>query len=568
MAIKENIVSTYKAKASLGMKRDKGEQSPTSNIEKINDNLQQTITTLSSITNEFKLLNKSLEKQLVIKGREQYAAEEAAMEATPVREEREQAGNLRNDIKDLATNPVVGAALAGLLYFFLPKDTQETIKNALAGFAKGVGDTIGPISELSTEVKIAGGALALFATSKILTKVLDSITTVVKITKTLASIPGRFGKLSKLGKVAAVGAVGAAGVAATREYLEEEEEEVEETTEVAPPTAAAPTPTPPPTEGAAAPPPVAEKPAVPAPPPEPAPPPKPVEPPAAAAAPAPAMKPSMVGPPSAEIPAKAEKVPGKPSGAPKKGPGFSAGVSAIKAALDKEGVTNPEARAQILAQTAHESGGFKYTEEIASGERYEGRKDLGNVQPGDGLRYKGRGFLQVTGRSNYESISKDLGVDFVSNPDKLADQKYAAESALWFFKRPWNAKRIKDWGDTKAVTKVVNGGYNGLEERIKYFASFSKEEEGGGTQLQPGGGEVVAPQLEVARPGKGTAIAAMSEKVDTVPVRAGGTQVNNIDLSSNKKIGDKQADTPLPIPSPIANRGSLAISTSHSTAYA
>ncbi len=122
----------------------------------------------------------------------------------------------------------------------------------------------------------------------------------------------------------------------------------------------------------------------------------------------------------------------------------------------------------FLAQIAHESGEFRYLHELASGAAYEGRKDLGNTEQGDGIRFKGRGLIQLTGRSNYQLISNDLGVDFVSNPELLEQPQYAAESAGWF----WNLKklnRLADIGDFVLITKRINGGTNGLLNREGYW---------------------------------------------------------------------------------------------------
>lgn len=96
--------------------------------------------------------------------------------------------------------------------------------------------------------------------------------------------------------------------------------------------------------------------------------------------------------------------------------------------------------AAFIAQIGHESGQLRYVEELASGSAYEGRKDLGNTQKGDGKRFKGRGLIQITGRYNYALISKDLGEDFISNPELLSTPKYAVQSACWF----WNKNKLND----------------------------------------------------------------------------------------------------------------------------
>lgn len=164
----------------------------------------------------------------------------------------------------------------------------------------------------------------------------------------------------------------------------------------------------------------------------------------------------------------------------------------MEAAINKAGIKDNTVKAQIMAQTAHESGNFKHTQELGNAkyfEKYNGRRDLGNTQPGDGPKYRGRGFLQVTGRANYAEMSKLLGVDFVNNPEALAQPKYAAASAMAWFRKRWG--RFKNWGDTKAVTKVVNGGYNGLADRSSKFAQYSKLYGSGGSAgatSAPGGG--------------------------------------------------------------------------------
>ena len=88
----------------------------------------------------------------------------------------------------------------------------------------------------------------------------------------------------------------------------------------------------------------------------------------------------------------------------------------INKAMAEGNINTPKRQAAFLAQLAHESGSLRYMEEIASGAAYEGRSDLGNTQPGDGTRYKGRGPIQLTGRSNYREAGKALGLDLEGNP--------------------------------------------------------------------------------------------------------------------------------------------------------
>ncbi len=141
----------------------------------------------------------------------------------------------------------------------------------------------------------------------------------------------------------------------------------------------------------------------------------------------------------------------------------------LNAAMAEANIDTPERQAMFIAQLAHESGGFHYMEEIASGAAYEGRADLGNTQPGDGERYKGRGYIQVTGRHNYTEAGQALGLDLVNNPELAAQPENAARIAAWY----WESRGINtaaDSGDFTQVTRMINGGTNGLADRQDYYA--------------------------------------------------------------------------------------------------
>lgn len=131
-------------------------------------------------------------------------------------------------------------------------------------------------------------------------------------------------------------------------------------------------------------------------------------------------------------------------------------------------INTPLREAAFVAQLAHESGEFRYVEELASGAAYEGRIDLGNTQPGDGVRYKGRGLIQITGRANYQKLSDYFGVDFVANPEWLETPEWACQSAGWFW-HTRNLNVLADREDFRAITKKINGGYNGLDDRLTYY---------------------------------------------------------------------------------------------------
>ena len=132
----------------------------------------------------------------------------------------------------------------------------------------------------------------------------------------------------------------------------------------------------------------------------------------------------------------------------------------IAASLKKRGITSTNAVIAVLATIEVEVGNFKPIREYASGEAYEGRASLGNTQPGDGVRYKGRGFIQLTGRDNYTTYGKKLGVDLVGNPDLALDPKISAEVLAEYFVRR-DIPAMADRGDWEAVRKAVNGGLKG-----------------------------------------------------------------------------------------------------------
>ena len=149
--------------------------------------------------------------------------------------------------------------------------------------------------------------------------------------------------------------------------------------------------------------------------------------------------------------------------------------ASFTAAMVQAGCTSVNRAAMWCAQLGHESAGLVYMEEIASGAAYEGRRDLGNVRAGDGRRFKGRGPIQVTGRANYTAVSKWAHAQgyvpsptyFVDNPPALASDRYGFLGPVWY----WTVARSQinplcDKGDVRAVTKLINGGVNGLTDRI------------------------------------------------------------------------------------------------------
>lgn len=141
----------------------------------------------------------------------------------------------------------------------------------------------------------------------------------------------------------------------------------------------------------------------------------------------------------------------------------------LNAACAQHEINTPARIAAFLAQLAHESGQLRYVREIATGEAYEGRADLGNTQPGDGIRYKGRGLIQITGRANYEKCGAALGINLIDRPETLETPEYACKSAAWYW-QAHGCNELADSGDFSKITKKINGGQNGRQDRESYYA--------------------------------------------------------------------------------------------------
>jgi len=125
--------------------------------------------------------------------------------------------------------------------------------------------------------------------------------------------------------------------------------------------------------------------------------------------------------------------------------------------------------AHFLAQVAHECDGFCTTQEYASGKAYEDRKDLGNTKPGDGVRYKGHGLIQLTGRFNHRKYGKLLGLDLERNPEIAAQPIISLKIACEYWKQNGlNAHADKE--DIEKITRIINGGLNGFADRQAYLA--------------------------------------------------------------------------------------------------
>lgn len=164
-------------------------------------------------------------------------------------------------------------------------------------------------------------------------------------------------------------------------------------------------------------------------------------------------------------------------------------LAPLNAAMDEFGIDTPARQAAFLAQVAHESGSLRYVCEIASGAAYDGREDLGNTRPEaiaiaashdstPGRWWRGHGLIQVTGYDNHRACSLALYGDdepdyLLHHPEALELPGPAARSAGWF----WLSRHLNDHadrGDFLRVTRIINGGTNGLQDRVAFYERAQK----------------------------------------------------------------------------------------------
>ena len=143
----------------------------------------------------------------------------------------------------------------------------------------------------------------------------------------------------------------------------------------------------------------------------------------------------------------------------------------INSCMKKYEINTMLRKQHFLAQVGHESASLRYMHEIDSGQAYEGRTDLGNTQPGDGRKFRGHGPIQLTGRYNHTAFFEYLGrPELIETPEILeTDLELAWLASGWF----WMSKNLNTYADqdnVKRITKIINGGYNGLEDRKAYLA--------------------------------------------------------------------------------------------------
>jgi putative chitinase len=150
----------------------------------------------------------------------------------------------------------------------------------------------------------------------------------------------------------------------------------------------------------------------------------------------------------------------------------------LGAAMQEFEITTARRQAAFIAQVAEETGEFRYMREIASGMEYEPDtalgKALGNIQTGDGPRFKGGGGLMLSGRANFTACGKALGIDLIANPSLIEVPIYAMRSAGWF----WRLRKLNDFADLDhfgAITHAVNGSYITIDKRIPYWLEARKQ---------------------------------------------------------------------------------------------
>ncbi|MFJ2676916.1 glycoside hydrolase family 19 protein [Pseudomonas sivasensis] len=152
-------------------------------------------------------------------------------------------------------------------------------------------------------------------------------------------------------------------------------------------------------------------------------------------------------------------------------------VSVLNTAMSRYGIVGQLRVAAFIAQVGHESAQLRHVREIwgptAQQAGYEGRSDLGNTVKGDGSKYRGRGLIQVTGRANYAACGEALGLDLIARPELLELPQHATMSAAWF----WSSRGLNtlaDQGQFPKITRRINGGLNGLEDRLQLWERAKK----------------------------------------------------------------------------------------------
>jgi predicted chitinase len=255
----------------------------------------------------------------------------------------------------------------------------------------------------------------------------------------------------------------------------------------------------------------------------------------------------------------------------------AAAVPALTQAMAEAGITDPNEQAAFMGQMHHESSGFRTMEEsfnyrsadrimeVSATARNQGREAveaamaqgpeavaelmyggrMGNTEAGDGYRYRGRGFTQLTGRDNYTAASEALGVDLVNNPDLAADPEVAARIATWYWQSRDGLSEAARQGDTREVTRLINGGTNGLADRQAATDEYLAAARSGEFAVSPsaGGASSIA---GVVAPSPGESVSA------TVAGAARADRLAALGLASTRQPVGASPQPAVTIPAPRA----------------
>lgn len=147
-------------------------------------------------------------------------------------------------------------------------------------------------------------------------------------------------------------------------------------------------------------------------------------------------------------------------------------AEALAPALEQYEINTPLRIAAALAQFGHETGGFRWLRELG-GDRYfrmyEGRRDLGNIHDGDGAKYRGRGYIQITGRDNYFRAQRATNLPLINTPELAEQPGFAALISCWWWQQR-GLNPVADAGEFRRMTRMINGGLNGLKDREAKYA--------------------------------------------------------------------------------------------------
>jgi len=541
----------------------------------VRESISAIANSMSSINNSLGLIENSLLKSIESKRADEYRKEEAALESKPTLTDRptkvkgEEGSSFYSLLKSFFLNPAVIAAFSGLVYLFLPKDIKEKIKAFFEGFLTRGEKTSGELSTFEKALAAAGIGLATYLGVKMLDSIASAISIVLTLIKRAKSVLRRFG-VKGITAVATVAAAGAA-YGLTRKKEDGEyggEEDLQEVEVEALPEPTAIVPTPPSTIS------------------------PPVQPVQAAAPRTPTATPIAAPVSKPEVTSTGLIAPPRPSGiVPGGGVGIepSGNQSLVIQALDEAGF-GQRAKANVLAQVSAESNFRPRSEElekyspkrlfelfgsnqtrnrvmfktiqeaeelvkkgpVAVGDvLYGGR--MGNDRPGDGYKYRGRGFIQITGKDAYDKIGKAIGIDLLNNPDLANDPSIAARIVPAFFTL-YKGKRPEDLEDINTVNRLVGAADElSISKRAGLAAEFESR---------------LATRLEPSIATTGTNLAVTSQMVEaSYETRPDISVTTNVVGGTSVVGGEKGQKAPPIIPNPIASRGSLALGTRFSTAY-